>query len=82
MALYNGIKMNDFTKEELEAICYDLRRNKNPWQCGETIIDKIQSMIDNYCEHEKNIWPLYTEIGDLAVAGLCLECNQTVDRKL
>ncbi len=44
--------MNDFTKEELEAICYDLRKNKNPWQCGETIINKIQSMIDTYCEHE------------------------------
>ncbi len=43
--------MSDFTKEELEAICYDLKRNENPWQCGETIINKIQSLINNYCEH-------------------------------
>jgi len=40
--------MNDFTKEELETIngalnqLYDL--------CEEKLIDKIQSMIDNYCD--------------------------------
>lgn len=48
--------MNDFTKEELKELlkwkyedCY-----KNP--CDQKIIDplinKIQSIIDNYCEHE------------------------------
>lgn len=42
--------MNDFTKEELKIIngalnqLYDL--------CEEKLIDKVQSMIDSYCEHE------------------------------
>lgn len=42
--------MNEFTKEELEIInsalnqLYDL--------CEEKLIDKVQSLIDNYCEHE------------------------------
>jgi hypothetical protein len=41
--------MNDFTKEELITIngalnqLYDL--------CEAKLIDKIQSLIDNYCEH-------------------------------
>ena len=42
--------MNDFTKEELKKIfkcidqLYDL--------CEAELLDKIQSLIDNYCEHE------------------------------
>lgn len=72
--------MNDFTKKELEMIHYDLVRNESPWQCGKTIINKIQSMIDNYCEHQKNVWPLYTSSGDMPVCGLCYECDTCVDK--
>jgi Txe/YoeB family toxin of Txe-Axe toxin-antitoxin module len=36
--------MNNFTKKELEAIKYWCRENHD-------LVDKIQSMIDNYCEH-------------------------------
>lgn len=47
--------MNDFTKEELELMLEDLNNG-----AYESFIDvdrdkfrqKIQSMIDNYCEHE------------------------------
>lgn len=43
--------MNDFTKVELEilkrAIAYWVGEN-----AGKVIKNKIQSMIDNYCEHE------------------------------
>ncbi len=48
--------MNDFTKEELERILEGV----SWWLDGDTaiysesLINKIQSMIDNYCEH-KNI---------------------------
>lgn len=47
--------MNDFTKEELilllDCAWYyeDLREPKD--QSRKFLIDKIQSMIDNYCEH-------------------------------
>lgn len=53
--------MNDFTKEELEFLKHSVRehyKNNRPIK-GSTYMDvwakmikKIQSMIDNYCEHE------------------------------
>lgn len=50
--------MNNFTKEELEGILEALQiidsdpsiRPKMYWE--DNLKDKIQSMIDNYCEHE------------------------------
>lgn len=52
--------MNDFTKEELEMIRYSFHETivrNDPWgnpcllSMHRTLKDKIQSMIDNYCEH-------------------------------
>jgi hypothetical protein len=47
--------MNDFTKEELEATLNGLEQWVHP-ECDYTIYchlrAKIQSMLDNYCEHE------------------------------
>lgn len=45
--------MNDFTKEELEALadCYEQRMNSG-YVIHLELLHKIQSMIDNYCEHE------------------------------
>lgn len=65
--------MNEFTQEELKAILYDLERNENPWQCGNTIINKIQSMIDNYCEHK---WAFYISPHGNIVR--CDECNKSI----
>lgn len=49
--------MNDFTKDELEFILDGTRHwsNKNiptPWVFE--FKKKVESMIDNYCEHESN----------------------------
>ncbi len=48
--------MNDFTKEELELIfeCVDADFYKTNWSRNmyEVLINKIQCMIDNYCEHD------------------------------
>lgn len=45
--------MNDFTKEELEALadCYEQRMNSG-YVIHLELLHKIQYMIDNYCEHE------------------------------
>lgn len=45
--------MNDFTEEELLIILLDLKR-RNFRENSKTgqLINKIQSMIDNYCEHK------------------------------
>ena len=47
--------MNKFTKEELERICQffniAIEDYKEPDSTYE-LRNKIQSMIDNYCEHE------------------------------
>ena len=52
----SGLKMNDFTKEELLGLMASLN---SLLRCGlsrrlfyVTLQDKIQSMIDNYCEHD------------------------------
>lgn len=40
--------MNDFTKDELETLLHGLKHaNIHDWEIGK----KIQSMIDNYCDH-------------------------------
>lgn len=51
--------MNDFTKEELQEICQSIKATAfQKFIHGMTdeqnkkLIEKIQSMIDNYCEHK------------------------------
>lgn len=52
--------MNDFTKEELTILFLELNIAIRHWGEAEEykdypiLKDKIQSMIDNYCEHEAN----------------------------
>ena len=43
--------MNDFTKEELKFIS-DLLTYQSSENMNEELRDKVDSMIDNYCEHE------------------------------
>lgn len=50
------VKMNDFTKEELEALTIAihhlrmLKIQREEFYIG--LQEKLQSMIDNYCEHD------------------------------
>ena len=45
--------MNEFTKEELEEICDSIRSySRVKWYCA--LEEKIQSMIDNYCDHPES----------------------------
>lgn len=58
--------MNDFTKEELEELIYDIEIALQEYGTLDKpyhLRTKIQSMIDNHCEHEN------TRNGDP-----CLEC--------
>lgn len=68
--------MNDFTKEELQILWLELSGNHYL-----ELKNKIQSMIDKYCEHQKDILPLYTASGDLPCAALCYECDNPIDVK-
>ena len=49
--------MTDFTKEELEEIIdtFDFIEKLVPHEWKTELKDKIQSMIDNYCEHEISV---------------------------
>jgi hypothetical protein len=48
--------VNDFTKEELKEIQDCLPFSCNPKMgFANKLFDKIQSMIDNYCEHPENM---------------------------
>lgn len=69
--------MNDFTKEELEYLRYcvdtdiDIQNyhiNSKP----NMIASKIQSMIDNYCEHDR----LVLDMGDYEAAHPCKKCRE------
>jgi hypothetical protein len=76
--------MNDFTKEELEDLHLVYRtfctedgtqamRKLTNLETG--IIDKIQSMIDSYCEHEHK----HYGVGDsrpLVMTHECLKCGK------
>lgn len=59
--------MNDFTKEEL----LQLQEASYYWHEGiETVLtDKLQSMIDNYCDHDG-------EIGKDYPAEKCMKCRR------
>lgn len=77
--------MNDFTKDELELIldyikCIRYLYPSSHHEFHQQLLHKTQRMIKNYCEHEKDVWPLYTSTGDIACAGLCFSCNKCVDK--
>lgn len=65
--------MNEFTKEELKTIFGHLpihtpeRENSEKYQ---NIYKKLQSMIDNYCEHSESIMDC-----DGGITLVCKECG-------
>lgn len=68
--------MNDFTREELENFVswgevYTEFGNSWTDKIHRPLIDKIQSMIDNYCEHER-LSP--TEALNMPLH--CLDCGE------
>jgi len=61
--------MNDFTKEELEFIKRCVKPFSWLWKDDfDEIVHKIQSLIDNYCEHDG-------EIGKDYAAEKCMKCG-------
>lgn len=71
--------MNDFTKEELIKLLNwrnEVKYTKKPTSqmiaSNERLGEKIQSMIDNYCEHE-------TIIPKLETVCRCSKCNNVVE---
>lgn len=65
--------MNDFTKKELEKISESLIFSGTVEKSLEIILlDKIQSMISGYCEHE---WQECIHDCDLY---LCVECGKRI----
>lgn len=68
--------MNDFTKEEL-ILAYDLidaciELAREP-DFVYDLRDKIQSMIDNYCDHEFELW-----ISPHGNVVRCAKCNKSI----
>ena len=68
--------MNDFTKEELSTIDYLIDsycvHSWPPEGAYGSLKAKIQSMIDNYCEHSQHIY-----YGDIPV-GECTKCHMVI----
>ena len=64
--------MNDFTKKELESIHYCLRQMQIHIDGYDKLKQKIQTMIDNYCEHNEREGQ-QDEDGKLNV--VCTKCN-------
>jgi len=69
--------MNDFTREELKNLHYytHIYHHITEIILPESFLDKIQSMIDNYCEHEweNNCCPC--EIGNT----ICKKCEISLE---
>lgn len=59
--------MNDFTKEELKNILNgEVTLYPHTYQ---ELVNKIQSMIDNYCEHQSEI-----DVGEAPL--ICKKCGK------
>ena len=68
------LTMNDFTKDELKQICQFFNIAIEDFQEPEStydLRDKIQSMIDNYCEHE---W----HPGEIVLGFIVLNARRTL----
>jgi uncharacterized protein (UPF0305 family) len=63
--------MNDFTKEELKQILHGIYRANNE---DLPVALKVQSMIDNYCEHVKGIE--FPGMCSICKKDLCFECGK------
>lgn len=71
--------MNDFTKEELKLLFGGLQlwmkeiypENQADRDFRNKMYQKIQSMIDNYCEHE-----FYVQGCEQKVFGQCSKCGE------
>lgn len=68
--------MNDFTKEELKCIYVSLSLHAlEGWaNIPVELVEKIQSMIDNYCEHESSE-------PKLVLIKHCVKCNQHLETR-
>ena len=68
--------MNDFTKEELQIIHLDMTAyiNRTPMlnesPSHKALRDKVESMIDNYCEHRKSI-----SVSEVDYVFYCEKCR-------
>ena len=67
--------MNDFTKKELETMQANL-----PYIDGESceLSNKIQVMINNYCEHE---WESFKNENGYFI-GRCKKCGESNDNPI
>ena len=67
--------MNDFTKEELKSIMYCVKQMKIHIDGYNPLKSKIQSLIDNYCEHEA---------GEprLVLTKECVKCKQHLETRI
>ena len=65
--------MNDFTKDELQNLKYCMRQMTIAIDNYDEIYNKLQSMIDNYCDHKNP----YTKLG----ITVCLDCKEIWETK-
>ena len=65
--------MNDFTKEELIDLIYACNvADSHDMENRYVVINKIQSMIDSYCEHE---WNHRYDVSEYEECIKCGECE-------
>ncbi len=71
--------MNEFTKEELESLrngIFVCMGSSSLWKTSEnnSLVDKIQSMIDNYCEHRE--YKMIVNY-DNDFVNVCVKCGKS-----
>lgn len=75
--------MNDFTRQELQIILLDMNfyaLHKSLKVLNEAVShvelrDKIQSMIDNYCDHEHKDYSKNDSF-DVVFRHICIKCGE------
>lgn len=70
--------MNDFTKDDLKSLRWAIEqvreRTNNRGDAMRGLLTKIQSLIDNYCEHE---YHSFTTFPDFTTGKqMCIKCKE------
>lgn len=72
MVFYRGFVLNDFTKEELKYLFRKFMLT-NGDDFEHRLEAKLQSLINNYCEHES-----VRSISDADYVYVCAQCDKVV----
>lgn len=72
-----GIRMNDFTKDELQSLKFHVDTSLAQDDDTEGLMIKIQSLIDNYCDCTEI--KTLKDIDGVEIVDYCANCGRPIE---